>query len=419
MTAMPAILRTARPGPEGSSVRPSVDCQRAERLLEAARGLRRQIAPTASERDRTGSLPVEPLALFRSAGLGGARVPREYGGGELSFRDLAEVVLNLAAGDASFGQFVQPHFIFLERVRLMGSEAQRVRYLLEAATGGFFGNAMTEPGVPIGGWTTRLSRDRAGLRLNGRKYYATGTLLADFTFVGALAPDEARVLVVVPTDRTGIRREEDWDTFGQRATGSGSLLLENVAVAEDEVIALTPWETRRHHTGSGSQIIHCAVDAGIAAAALDEAVSHASRARPVSDGEPGRSFDDGTIQSVVGEIAASAFSAEASLYEAAAVLDRAADALLARGSSASTDALLVEASVAVAKAKIVTSQAALRTGEKLFEVGGASGAARARNLDRHWRNARAHTLHDPLAAKFRVVGDHLLNGRAPPISFTF
>jgi alkylation response protein AidB-like acyl-CoA dehydrogenase len=61
----------------------------------------------------------------------------------------------------------------------------------------------------------------------------------------------------------------------------------------------------------------------------------------------------------------------------------------------------------------------LRTSERLFEVGGASNTARSRNLDRHWRNARTHTTHDPLAYKFRVVGDHLLNDRIPPNTFTY
>lgn len=388
-------------------------------LLRAARRIRHEIAATASERDHEAALPTGPLALFRAAGLGAARVPREYGGAGLSFRDLAEVVLQLSAGDASFGQFTQPHFIFLERVRLMGNEAQRRRFLGAAAAGRFFGNAMSEPGRPSGDWTTRLSRDGDGFRLDGRKFYATGTPLADLTFVGALLPESGRALVVLPTDWAGLRCEADWDAFGQRATGSGSLVLDGVAVAAQEVIDLTPWDGRRHHTGSGSQIIHCAVDAGIAAAALDEAVAQAARRPwpPRADGVPG--IDEATVHAVIGDVAAQAYAAEAALFHAAGELDRAAEALYARGTIPATDELLVAASVAVAKAKIITSQAALRAGERLFEVGGASGVARSRNLDRHWRNARAHTLHDPLAAKFRHVGDHLLTGRAPPNSFTF
>ena len=391
------------------SLEPKLD---RESLLAAARSVRRAIARTASARDRDAALPTEPVAMIRSAGLGAVRVPRRYGGAELRFRDLVEIVVEIAAGDASVGQIVQPHFIFLERVRLMGSEAQRRRYLGAAAQGAFFGNAMSELGARPGEWATVLTPQRDGYRLDGRKFYATGTQLAGATFVGAKGPGGQRMLAVVPTDRTGVELGEDWDGFGQRATGSGSVVLENVAVAADEVIELAPWETRRHHTGAGSQIIHCAVDAGIAAAALDEAVLAATGRATATD--------DPAVQSVVGDVAALAFAAEAAVFRAAEALDLAADAL-EQGETPEDDveALLVAASIAVAKAKIVTSQAALRCGERLFEVGGATGTARERNLDRHWRNARAHTLHDPIAAKFRVIGDHLLTGTAPPNTFTY
>jgi alkylation response protein AidB-like acyl-CoA dehydrogenase len=393
-----------------------------EALVHAARSIRRQIAPTASERDRTAALPSEPLALILMKGLGAARVPHRYGGSQVSFRDLAAIVIHLAAGDASVGQLVQPHFIFLERVRLMGSEVQRQRYLTAAAAGAFFGNAMSETGGASGQWMTRLVPAADGYRLNGRKFYGTGTLLAQYTFVGALAPDDRRVLAVVPTDRAGVRLENDWDGFGQRATVSGSVILDDVVIAPDEIIDLKVWETRRHHTGAGSQIIHCAIDAGIAAAALDEAVSLGrGGARASRDSGVEWARDDTTVQDVVGDIAARAFSAEASVLQAAERLDRASEALYTAGADPAPEVepLLVEASLAVAKAKIISTQAALRAAERLFEVGGASNTARKRNLDRHWRNARTHTAHDPLAYKFRVVGDWLLNDRNPPNTFTF
>ena len=349
-------------------------------------------------------------------------MPRRYGGSQASFRDLAEIIIHLSAGDASVGQLVQPHFIFLERVRLMGSEAQRLRYLGEAATGAFFGNAISETGGKSGQWQTRLTPQSGGYRLDGRKFYGTGTLLASYTFVGAVTEDGRRVLAVVPTGRVGVRLEDDWDGFGQRATASGSVILDNVEIEPDEIIDLTPWEVRRHHTGAGSQIIHCAIDAGIAAAALDEAVGRGrSGVRASRDSGVDRAADDTTVQDAVGDIAAHAFAAEASVLLAADKLDLASEALYAAESrsDAEVERLLVGASVAVAKAKIISTKAALRAAERLFEVGGASNTARKHNFDRHWRNARAHTIHDPLAHKFRVVGNHLLNDQDPPNTFTY
>jgi alkylation response protein AidB-like acyl-CoA dehydrogenase len=391
-------------------------------LVRAARSIRSEIARTASERDRTAALPSEPLALILSSGLGAARVPRRYGGSQVSFRSLAEIVIHVAAGDASVGQVLQPHFIFLERVRLMGSAVQRQRYLGAAASGVFFGNAMSEAAGTGGRWTTRLTPASGGYRLSGRKFYGTGSLLAQYTFVGALTHDDRRVIAVVPTDRAGVRLENDWDGFGQRASVSGSVVLDGVSVAHDEIIDVTPWAQRRHHTGAGSQIIHCAIDAGIAAAALDEAVGRGrGETRAARDSGVEWVRDDTTVHDVVGDIAARSFAAEASVLHAADILDRAAEALYAAGADPGPEVapLLVEASLAVAKAKIISTRAALRAAERLFEVGGASSTDRRHNLDRHWRNARTHTTHDPLAYKFRVVGDHLLNDRDPPNTFTY
>ncbi|MDB5828888.1 MAG: Acyl-CoA dehydrogenase [Variovorax sp.] len=394
-------------------------------LAHDARTIRREIARTASQRDIDAALPVDAIDRIRKAGLGALRVPKEYGGAGLGFEALADAVLQLAAGDASVAQSLQPHFIFLERVRLMGDEPQRRRYLGAAAEGAFFGNAISEVGGGSGEWRTVLTRQGSSWRLDGSKFYATGTALADYTFVGALDPEGRRLLAVVPVTRQGVELGDDWRTMGQRATASGTARFSGVAVAQDELIALAPWEQRRHHTGAGSQIIHCAIDAGIAAAALDDALLHAqTKARPSRDSGHARVVDDPVVHHVVGEIAAAAFAAEAAVLLAARALDAAANALYAshlseQANTPEVDALLVDASIAVANAKIVSSRAALLASEKLFEVGGASAAASALNLDRHWRNARTHTLHDPLAHKFRVIGDHLLSGKAPPNTFTY
>ena len=35
------------------------------------------------------------------------------------------------------------------------------------------------------------------------------------------------------------------------------------------------------------------------------------------------------------------------------------------------------------------------------------------NYDRHWRNARTHTLHDPARWKYYAIGNYFLNGVIP------
>ena len=79
-----------------------------------------------------------------------------------------------------------------------------------------------------------------------------------------------------------------------------------------------------------------------------------------------------------------------------------------------TDALSAEASVAVAEAKILTTEIALEASEKLFDLAGSSATRAKHNLDRHWRNARVHTLHDPVRWKYHAVGNFYLNDKLPP-----
>ena len=69
----------------------------------------------------------------------------------------------------------------------------------------------------------------------------------------------------------------------------------------------------------------------------------------------------------------------------------------------------------MAEAKVVSTNAALRNTELMYQVGGASMASRADNYDRHWRNARTHTVHDPLSYKLKAIGQFLLSDRFPVI----
>ncbi len=68
----------------------------------------------------------------------------------------------------------------------------------------------------------------------------------------------------------------------------------------------------------------------------------------------------------------------------------------------------------MAKARAWTTEVALEAGNLLFELGGSRASLREHNLDRHWRNARTHTLHDPVRWKYPVIGNYLLNGVLPP-----
>ena len=100
-------------------------------------------------------------------------------------------------------------------------------------------------------------------------------------------------------------------------------------------------------------------------------------------------------------------------YTSATLLDRAGLALDAAVAAPGADTVAA-AQLAVAEAKVLTTEVALNTANTLFELAGTRSTLAEHNLDRHWRNARTHTLHDPVRWKYAIVGNHALNGVNPP-----
>lgn len=389
----------------------------AESLVALSEQIAERLAAGASARDLERRLPFDEIREIAGTGLLAARVPKAYGGAEVSMVDFARIIVNLAKGDPNVAQAAAPIFPNLEKIRIYGSEAQKKAYFGLVLDGALLtGNAAAERGGKrIGDMTTRVTRDGAHFRLNGEKYYTTGTLFAAYTLVTAHLEGGLRAAVIVPTDREGVRILDDWDGFGQRATGSGTTVFENVLVKAEELLTIPAYGQQRTYEGGFAQLMHAALDTGIALAALKDAVAYGrERARPLPEAGVERAGDDPFVQHAVGEMAILAHGAEALVERAARALDLAVAAFHAGAPGA--DQRLGEASIQVAEAKFAANDAALKVSEMIFRLGGASATSRALNLDRHWRNARTHTTHDPVAYKAKAIGNFFLNGALPPIN---
>lgn len=386
--------------------------------LAAARELAETFRAGAAERDRERRLPKPEIAALAGRGVLTGRVPVRYGGPDLPMNDVASIFMVLAAADPNIAQAILPHYCLIEELRLYGSEEQQRRYFGLAMRGHVFANAHAERGGQlIGDISTVLCEKAGGLVVEGTKYYSTGSLFADHLFVSAVAANGERVMLILPASRPGITLLDDWDGMGQRTTASGTVLLKSVPVLPEEVIADHGWRRSRTHFGAFAQLLHAAIDAGIAIGVLPDAVSYAGNgARPLPEAGVARAVDDPYVAHAVGEIAILAHVAEAMVERGAASTERAAQAYFA---GTADEAVLGAASLAVAEAKAVATENALRASEFLFRVGGASATTRKLNFDRHWRNARTHTVHDPVAYKYRAIGIFHLKGTLPPPSGKF
>jgi SfnB family sulfur acquisition oxidoreductase len=373
-----------------------------------ARELADAFAQDAAARDAGRILPHEQVAAFYRAGLGAVLVPRIYGGPEISAVTLAEIFAIISAADPSLGQIPQNHTAFLELLRYSPDEAQKRKFFGLALQGASFGNALAERhGKTTKDISTKLIRRGADYVLSGQKFYATGALFSRFVPIGAVDEDGRIYRVIVPRDAAGLTIIDDWNGMGQRTTASGTVTLQNVAVLADHVIHVHEFAGLPNLYGPISQLIQAAIDLGIARAAIAETIAFVkTRARPWMDSGKETAAEDPFIISNIGSLEINLHAAEAMLERAGAVIDAGRNRLDAATQS--------EASIAVAEAKVLTTEIAIEATNKLFELGGTRSAMADLNLDRHWRNARTHTLHDPVRWKFHAVGNYHLNGAAPP-----
>lgn len=326
----------------------------------------------------------------------------------MSFETVAEVFRVISAADPALGQIPQNQFGMLQLIRLTATEAQQALIFRSVLDGWRIGNAGPERGTKDTlTLKARITRAGDSYRISGEKFYSTGALFAHWVAVKALDDEGRQRLAFVRRGSPGLRIVDDWSGFGQRTTASGTVLLDQVPV--DAELVIDNWRQRDipNIQGAASQLIQAAIDAGIAEAAIDDAITFVrEKSRPWIEAKVDRASDDPYVIADIGRLKLELHAAEALLRKAARVLDEVNAAPIDAASAA-------RASIAVAEAKVLTTEIALQASEKLFELAGSRATLGEFNLDRHWRNARVHTLHDPVRWKYHAVGAYHLNGTLP------
>ncbi|WP_244126202.1 acyl-CoA dehydrogenase family protein [Burkholderia gladioli] len=366
---------------------------------------------SAAERDRRGGHAAREKAWMAALGLQTLAVPRAFGGQEADWPIVYQTIRAIARVDSALAHLVGFQVLQIVSVDVWGSEAQRERYLRGTVEQGWWwGNAVN----PL---DTRLvaRQDGGGYRLDGIKGFCSGTRGSARMTISAHDPATGKpVFAVVPTGRDGITVHEDWDPIGQRQTDSGSVSFNAVRVEADEVLhrSETPPTPRATLRTLVSQLVLTNLFVGLAEGALAEARDYVStRGRPwIHSGVANAQDDPYTLQRF-GDMRVQAVAAEALADRAARGLQAAWD----RKEALSADGR-AEVALAISEAKIVAQRAALDAGEALFDACGARATAAPLALDRFWRNARTHTLHDPLDYRLRDVGRYALTGALPEAS---
>ena len=375
-----------------------------------------EIRRGAAARDVSREHPFEEMRALAAAGFGALRLPVDRGGHGATLPELFDALVELAAADSNMPQALRQHFFRVELILLSPDSPERDAWLGRIAGGDLFGNATSETAeVPIGSFNTVLRAEGDAFRLSGRKFYSTGNLFAQWIPVSAVDEEGNAIVVIVPADREGVDLADDWPGFGQRLTASGTTTFTDVRVEETEVQRFGNPTT--HHGLGFHQLVLLATLAGIAKGAADDLVEQvAARTRVFSAGSGDLPRFDPIVQEAVGRALAAAYTARALIRSAATELERAWNGWAdPAADQEEVSRAFAAADIAVSTAQVALVPLVLEQTSHIFDSLGASATATSSALDRHWRNARTVSSHNPWIYKARQIGDYALNGTLPPI----
>lgn len=376
--------------------------------IEAAHAVAAELAPGASARDRGRILPTAEMELLSASGLLAATVPRSHGGAQISVETLTDVFQIVSAADSAIGQLPQNHFVFVDAIAQDGSDAQKAFFFGELLKGRRFGNAQAERGGTSAlDLKTRLTPTGAGdYRLDGTKYYCTGAILAHWIPVSAIDEAGRSVLAYVGRNDEGVEVLPDWNAMGQKVTFSGTSTFSGVRVPADRIVPHWKLFQRPNLFHPFGALLHAAIDVGIARGALADAkAAILARSRPRLGAAAPNALEDPHVLLRFGQFVARLHAAEAMTARAARLLDAAPPAV--------DEHQAAEAATAVSEAKAFIEDVVMEITSDLFALLGSSATDEALNLDRHWRNARTHTVHDANQWRYHAVGARFLTGAVP------
>lgn len=374
--------------------------------IDVAREVAKEIESIAADASQNGQLPWRQADLLSQSGLTSIGVPKQFGGLGASVQTIVETVRLISVADGGVGQLLQIHNVMLRGIFTGYSDEVRDRLISDVLAGKRFGNALAE----VGGKNkfslkTRVERRADGkLILNGSKFYSTGSYLAEWISLTA-GSDDGGAGVLLNRNTPGLTLVDDWEAFGQKNSVSGTVIFDNIEV-DEAFVARRQGPMKR--TGlTFPQILHAAIDTGIAAGALGAAVSYLKQnARPWVESGVDNASDEPHIIKQIGEYAVALRAAESLLRDSSRVFD-------AHNLDPENKELQDELILSVATARAHSDSASLKISSDIFSLLGASASLSKWNLDRFWRNARVHTTHDPIRWRLHHVGNYYLNGVDP------
>lgn len=383
-----------------------------QELVMRSAALRREFAQSSARVDEVGEEPAENLRRIWEAGLKRMNVPRKYGGlsnGMMGsgFEALTESIINIAAGEGSTGQiyFVQAlvaRELFHPQVQLPEATRQQLAHEILQEDVRFV-SANAEAGVSR---RVRARRVDGGIVLNGKKTFNTSSGSARYAAVGHLLDDrEGMHVALVRLDDPAVKQHHDWDNMGQRATESQTITYEDVFVQDGWYFHIP--DSLMSLFGPVAFTMHGALLLGIGSGGFDAMLDYLRKNQRTIYPGARSSDEDPLVRLRVGDLSSALAAAHALQREAARQTEAFAEG---------TD--ITELLIHTSRARIVSSEVALKVTGELFELTGARSTANTYRLDRFWRDARTFSVAVPTDLRRLAVGMYELNGQAASMNFS-
>ena len=201
-----------------------------------------ELRPTILEDDLNSTFQLPLFHKLGKQGLTGISIPKEFGGGGLSYRCYYAALEELAQGSASMSVVTGVTNLLQGAILKFGSAEQKANFLPSLAKGEMLGAfSLSEPqsGSDAAGLRLAAKKVPGGYVLNGAKSWCTNAGYAGLHLVMVrTSPERTNGITsfLVPKDTKGFRVGRQEKKLGLRASSLAELIFDECFLNDDQLI---------------------------------------------------------------------------------------------------------------------------------------------------------------------------------------
>jgi alkylation response protein AidB-like acyl-CoA dehydrogenase len=358
----------------------------------------REIVMQSRENARNHHFDVELVRKVADQGYLGAIVPPEYGGAGLDYFSYGLVVEEIGRGDSAIRTVISVQTsLVCSGIVKFGTEEQKLKYLPKLCSGewlGCFGLTEPDTGSDAANQKTRARRTDSGWVINGAKMWISMANYAKVALIFAQTDPELGhkgiACFIVDTDQPGFKPQTIEHKMGLHASDTASIALEDVEVAEEDVlgevgdgfkIAMSNLDSGRYSVAAGC--------VGICQGCVEESVRYAKEREQF--GRPIASFQ--LVQAMIADMVLKTDASRMLVWRAGWLKDQGRPNTL-------------ETSVA----KLHATEASLECANLAIQVHGGAGYVDDHPVERYYRDARVTTLYEGTSQIQKLIIGRAMTG---------